>query len=424
MVSSSPGPARGRVPGTVRPVPPSQNAGARLAQVRGATYPPLTAPPSRGPIGSPAASSASGAAADQASAGGPSEANALSARSSGGNGGGSPAPTRESIEQSRLVKFEAMLSADVVDLRQLRTLSWSGVPAKCRATSWQLLLGYVPSNEEWRESTLSRKRREYCESVPTYFDVPDAERTEQQRRTLNQILLDVPRTSTSSPMFQNAVVRRSLERVLYIWSVRHPASGYAAAASRAAPATASASTPSTARRYVQGINDLVTPFFLVFLLAHLPHASSHADPNLAEQVEAIAPFVLAQVEADCFWCLSKLLDSIQDHYTFAQPGIQRMVFKLKELVARIDAKLHAHLNEQGVHFIQARPPRHVHAPWPSRLTPPPFGPVRVPLDELPADARAADRPHPPRVGHVPRRVRRLGGRGAAPPPRRTRAETT
>ena len=103
---------------------------------------------------------------------------------------------------------------------------------------------------------------------------------------------------------------------------------------------------------MQGINDLVTPFFLVFLLAHLPHASSHADPNLAEQVEAIAPFVLAQVEADCFWCLSKLLDSIQDHYTFAQPGIQRMVFKLKELTARIDGKLHAHLMEQNLHFIQ------------------------------------------------------------------------
>ena len=32
------------------------------------------------------------------------------------------------------------------------------------------------------------------------------------------------------------------ERILYIWAIRHPASGY-----------------------VQGINDLVTPFFLVFL---------------------------------------------------------------------------------------------------------------------------------------------------------------
>jgi len=43
-----------------------------------------------------------------------------------------------------------------------------------------------------------------------------------------------------------------------------------------------------------------------------------------------------QVEADSFGCLSKLLDGIQDHYTFAQPGIQRLVFRFKELVRRID----------------------------------------------------------------------------------------
>jgi hypothetical protein len=45
---------------------------------------------------------------------------------------------------------------------------------------------------------------------------------------------------------------------------------------------------------------------------------------------------ISNVEADCYWCLSKLLDGMQDHYTFAQPGIQRLVFKLKELVRRID----------------------------------------------------------------------------------------
>ena len=32
--------------------------------------------------------------------------------------------------------------------------------------SWQLLLGYLPSNREWRAATLQRKRREYCEAVP------------------------------------------------------------------------------------------------------------------------------------------------------------------------------------------------------------------------------------------------------------------
>jgi len=40
--------------------------------------------------------------------------------------------------------------------------------------------------------------------------------------------------------------RQSLERILYIWAIRHPASGY-----------------------VQGINDLATPFFTVFLSAHI-----------------------------------------------------------------------------------------------------------------------------------------------------------
>lgn len=46
----------------------------------------------------------------------------------------------------------------------------------------------------------------------------------------------------------------------------------------------------------------------------------------------LAQAVMLDVEADCYWCLSKLLDGIQDHYTDAQPGIQRTVFKVKELV--------------------------------------------------------------------------------------------
>jgi len=37
-----------------------------------------------------------------------------------------------------------------------------------------------------------------------------------------------------------------LERVLYIWAIRHPASGY-----------------------VQGLNDLITPFFVVFLTEYI-----------------------------------------------------------------------------------------------------------------------------------------------------------
>lgn len=66
----------------------------------------------------------------------------------------------------------------------------------------------------------------------------------------------------------------------------------------------------------------------------------------------LPPHVLAAVEADSFWCLSRLLDGIQDNYIFAQPGIQRSVRRMAELVARIDAPLAAHLEAQGVEFMQ------------------------------------------------------------------------
>ncbi|VDK76191.1 unnamed protein product [Gongylonema pulchrum] len=45
------------------------------------------------------------------------------------------------------------------------------------------------------------------------------------------------------------------------------------------------------------------------------------------------------VEADSFWCVTALLDTIQDNYTFAQPGIQRKVHQLQHLLSRVDSML-------------------------------------------------------------------------------------
>lgn len=66
----------------------------------------------------------------------------------------------------------------------------------------------------------------------------------------------------------------------------------------------------------------------------------------------LPPAVVNAVEADSFWCLSRLLDGIQDNYITAQPGIQRSVKRMAELVARIDAPLSEHLSAQGVEFMQ------------------------------------------------------------------------
>ena len=144
----------------------------------------------------------------------------------------------------------------------MRTLAWAGIPEQLRPLSWQLLLGYLPTPASRRSSTLTRKRQEYADAVRGAFakgvaglDPP----------IWHQIVIDVPRTNAGIPLWMGertqrvrlssqrqipqpliTTIQQSLERILYVWAIRHPASGY-----------------------VQGINDLVTPFFQVFLGSYI-----------------------------------------------------------------------------------------------------------------------------------------------------------
>lgn len=82
-------------------------------------------------------------------------------------------------------------------------------------------------------------------------------------------------------LFHQEGVQRLMERILYVWAIRHPASGY-----------------------VQGMNDLITPLIMVFLAEHTP------DPETTD-VSKLPDGALQQVEADVYWCITKLLDNIQ-----------------------------------------------------------------------------------------------------------------
>ncbi|KAL5576230.1 hypothetical protein UlMin_017929 [Ulmus minor] len=226
-------------------------------------------------------------------------------------------------DSARLTKFTKALSGTTVILEKLRELAWSGVPPYMRPNVWRLLLGYAPPNSDRREGVLKRKRLEYLDSVSQYYEVPDTERSDDEINMLRQIAVDCPRTVPDVTFFQQEQVQKSLERVLYTWAIRHPASGY-----------------------VQGINDLATPFLVVFLSEYLEGSVENWS------ISNLSPEQISNIEADCYWCLSKLLDGMQDHYTFAQPGIQRLVFKLKELVRRIDEPVSRHMEEQGLEFLQ------------------------------------------------------------------------
>lgn len=65
-------------------------------------------------------------------------------------------------------------------------------------------------------------------------------------------------------------------------------------------------------------------------------------------MELVAEEDRAVVEADSFWCMSKLLDGIQDNYTFAQPGIQTKVQQLGELMKRIDGEYTLSVHAFGI----------------------------------------------------------------------------
>ncbi|KAL4927424.1 GTPase-activating protein GYP1 [Aspergillus undulatus] len=238
---------------------------------------------------------------------------------------------------SRINKFKRLLQASTVPLAELRNLAWSGVPAEVRAMTWQLLLGYLPTNSERRIATLERKRKEYLDGVRQAFERSSATNTGKSTSTntgrgrgldeaiWHQISIDVPRTSPHIQLYSYEATQRSLERILYVWAIRHPASGY-----------------------VQGINDLVTPLFQVFLGVYV------TDLRVEEGMDPgqLPRSVLDAVEADSFWCLTKLLDGIQDNYIYAQPGIHRQVRALRDLTIRIDATLAKHLEEEGVEFMQ------------------------------------------------------------------------
>ncbi|KAG6860766.1 hypothetical protein C0995_007798 [Termitomyces sp. Mi166 len=212
-----------------------------------------------------------------------------------------------SIRSNRRHKFLDCLSSQDVNIAELRKLAWAGIPADLRPMAWQLLLGYLPLPTPLRSTTLARKRSEYLSLVEVAF-ARDREGLDQQ--IWHQIEIDVPRTRPGVRLWMYSTTQRSLERILYVWAIRHPASGY-----------------------VQGINDLVTPFFQVFLSAYIDSDPEIFDPSL------LSTNVLNAIEADSFWCLSRLLDGIQDNYIFAQPGIQRSVRRMADLVARIDAFL-------------------------------------------------------------------------------------
>ncbi|KAK4534565.1 hypothetical protein CDCA_CDCA02G0590 [Cyanidium caldarium] len=224
------------------------------------------------------------------------------------------------------------LLSTTVDTSLLRKRSWAGVQPAHRAIVWKLLLGYCPTRADRVARVLERQRDEYWRSAeellssagrpPRPPSLPVSAEASASRR---QIDMDVPRTSPAHRLFHTAEMQAAMKRILQLWSVRHPASGY-----------------------VQGMNDILLPLLYVCYADHDPSRVQPHDQSL----DAAGATALPLAEADAYWCLCALLSTVQDQYTFAQPGIQKRVRYLRDLIQRVDAPLCDHLDRCGIDFMQ------------------------------------------------------------------------
>lgn len=289
---------------------------------------------------------------------------------------------------TKYAKFTKILTSDSnINIQDLRKLSWNGIPSELRALTWQILLGYLPTNKSRQSSTLKRKREEYLDglrAVSVNFDENDSEKqcvgektakfenssektkvssdlNSKEKQLYHQINIDIKRTNPTIKLYSYAQTQKSLRKILFLWAVRHPASGY-----------------------VQGINDLCTPFYHIFLsnyiwqlqrkisddsLLFIPgllddsgtdanEQALLADPNiLSYNLDNFDPTLLSDrvsaiIEADTYWCLSRLLENITDNYIHEQPGILRQVGDLRNLISKIDVELLHHFDQEGIEFIQ------------------------------------------------------------------------
>ena len=195
-----------------------------------------------------------------------------------------------SQSEKRKKQIQDMLDQPIIDLERIRSMAWAGIPDEFRARVWRLFLDYEPVNVALRDQTLEHKRRDYFDCLDRIYSGPQKNLwTNAQKQTILQIRKDLPRTHLT--LLRTERVQALFERILFVYSVRHPASGY-----------------------VQGMNDLLQPFFFAFIL---PFMGSYCvkDIGMFENIDNIDDTLLNNIEADCFWCFSKLLDGLQDIYT-------------------------------------------------------------------------------------------------------------
>lgn len=229
-------------------------------------------------------------------------------------------------------EIASVVAADLVDLKRLNALVWLGVPPHVsRQKCWELLLGCLPASSENREPTVQRFRDDYiAHNRSTDMTSSGATFSAEDQAAMRQIKKDVPRSASGTAFFQHPRVQLAVERVLFNWATRHPACGY-----------------------VQGMNDLVLPFFIVVFNENLSiDVVSKSAAAIDAQLSAVHQDHWRVMEADVYILANKFLEKIQDNFVASQQGAHDMVQRFSSIVKTVDPALWSAIHGVGACFFE------------------------------------------------------------------------
>lgn len=209
---------------------------------------------------------------------------------------------------------------------ELREKLKGAVPGAVRARVWRLLCGVVPAAPQSEQIALQRKREEYLylvsqNTIGRFLDSNDSHAVEIHKL----IKKDVDRTLTEWRCFRFPKVQESLQRVLFIYSLRNPMSDYS-----------------------QGMNDLLAPILLVFLLDGLKTTFFTFENNMRDFEPKLTEDLLLAAEADSYHVFSCLIALHKRNYVKNFTGVYEGLARLDVLLASKDPALYAFLKGHGI----------------------------------------------------------------------------
>ncbi len=137
------------------------------------------------------------------------------------------------------------------------------------------------------------------------------------------------RTLPDSLLFRMDIVQNAMVRILTVFAERHPSISY-----------------------FQGMNDILAPFFVVFLAEKLKLSYVEIENNFYKLEKQITKQIISEVECDSYYCFINFLSSLKNNFLKGFDGIKSNFKFIEEKLRILDPVLCDHFEKNHINLYQ------------------------------------------------------------------------